>query len=67
MLMSFQVASRVGPRSSCLSARLVYSADPALQRAGAELAVTQAVPIERKPMHRGARRERGALRIGYFR
>jgi protein O-GlcNAc transferase len=45
---------------------LAYSADPALQRAGAELAVTQAVPIERKPMHRGARRERGALRIGYL-
>ena len=45
---------------------LAYSADPAPQRAGAELAVTQPVPVERKPMNRGARRKRGALRIGYL-
>jgi protein O-GlcNAc transferase len=45
---------------------LAYSADPALQRAGAELAVRQALPAEAQPMHRDTRRESGALRIGYL-
>ena len=45
---------------------LAYSADPALQRAGAELAVAQAVAVEPGPLNRGVRRDNGPIRIGYL-
>jgi predicted O-linked N-acetylglucosamine transferase (SPINDLY family) len=45
---------------------LAYSADPALQRAGAELAVAQAVVVEPGSLNRGVRRDNGRIRIGYL-
>jgi protein O-GlcNAc transferase len=45
---------------------LAYSADPALQRAGAELAVAQAVGVEPGLVNRGVCRDNGPIRIGYL-
>jgi protein O-GlcNAc transferase len=45
---------------------LAYSGDPTVQRAGAQLAVRRAVPVEPVPMHAGPRRDAGPIRVGYL-